>query len=135
MPFEVSAYLLMLTQKGVLTERNPKGIVRSNPGHMEKPEEQSESEINLDKVRAAKQRSREHEVGYQTGQSLGKHLRSSHLLMLPVQMALAPVLLTLSGWWLDRRLGTSPGFTLGGLVFGLAVAVLSLLRSIKEVQD
>jgi len=102
---------------------------------MEKPEDQPESEINLDKVRAAKERSREHEVGYKAGKSLGKQLRSSHLLMLPIQMALAPVLLTLGGAWLDGRLGTSPGLTIGGLVFGLAVAVLSLLRSIKEVQD
>jgi F0F1-type ATP synthase assembly protein I len=102
---------------------------------MEKPEEQSESEISLDEVRAARERAREHEVGYKTGKSLGNQLRSSHLLMLPIQLALAPVLLTLGGWWLDGRLGTSPGFTVGGLVFGLAVAVLSLIRSIKEVQD
>jgi len=99
---------------------------------MVKPEEQSESEINPAKVRAAKQRSRENEVGYKTGQTVGKQLRSSHLLMLPVQMALPPALLTWGGWWIDNSLETSPGFTLGGLVFGLAVSVLTLIRSLKE---
>jgi Putative F0F1-ATPase subunit Ca2+/Mg2+ transporter len=102
---------------------------------MEKPEEKSESENSLDKVRAAKQAYREHEIGYKTGKSLGKQLRSSHLLMLPIQMALAPVLATLAGRWIDGQLETSPGFTLGGLAFGLAVAALSLVRSLKEEQD
>jgi F0F1-type ATP synthase assembly protein I len=102
---------------------------------MEKPEEQSESEISRDKVRAEKERAREHEVGYKLGKSMGTNLRSSNFLLLPIQLALAPVLLTLGGVWIDGKLGTSPGFTIGGLVFGLAVAVLSLLHSIREVQD
>lgn len=102
---------------------------------MEKPEEKSESEIGLDEVRAARKAYREHEVGYKTGKALGEQLRSSHLLMLPIQMALAPVLAILLGRWIDGHLGTSPGFTLGGLAFGLAVAVLSLVRAIKEQKD
>lgn len=102
---------------------------------MENPEKQSESEISLDKVRAEKQRAREHEVGYKLGKSLGTRLRSTTAIMLPVQMALAPVLATLGGWYLDGEIGTSPLFTLGGLVFGMAVAVLTLVRYIKETQD
>jgi len=102
---------------------------------MEKPEEQSESEINPEKVRAAKQRSRENEVGYKLGQSMGARVRSSAAITLPAQMALGPVLLTLAGWWIDGRLGTSPGFTIGGLIFGLGVAVLSLIRYVKEQPD
>lgn len=102
---------------------------------MEKPEEQSESEINPEKVRAAKQRSRENEVGYKLGQSMGTQARSTTAVMLPFQMALAPVLATLLGRWLDGRFGTSPWLTACGLVFGIAVAVLSLIRYVKEQPD
>lgn len=102
---------------------------------MEKPKEQPESEISLDKVREEKQRARENEIGYKLGQSLGTRLRSTTAIMLPIQMALAPLLATMGGWYLDREYGTSPLFTLGGLVFGLAVAVLTLVRYVKETQD
>lgn len=102
---------------------------------MEKPEEQSESEISLEKVQAERDRARENEIGYKLGKSMGGQLRSTSAVLLPVQLALAPVLIGLFGWWVDGKLGTSPGFTIGGLVFGLAVAVLSLLRTLKEVQD
>ncbi len=102
---------------------------------MEKPEEQSESEFSLDKVREEKRKARENEVGYKFGQSLGTRVRSTSAIMLPVQMAIAPVLVTMGGWWVDGKFGTSPLFTLVGLVFGLAVSVLTLVRYIKETSD
>ena len=53
---------------------------------------------------------------------------------MPLQMALAPVLATLGGWWLDRRYGCFPALTLVGLAFGVATAVRSIYRAVKESQ-
>ncbi|MFH2009112.1 MAG: AtpZ/AtpI family protein [bacterium] len=102
---------------------------------MEKPEEQPKAETSVESIREERQRRKSAEPGYKTGKELGKHLRSSTLLMLPFQMALAPVLVTLGGYWLDKWLDTFPWFTVGGLVFGLTVAVRAVIGSIKEVQD
>ena len=35
-----------------------------------------------------------------------------------------------AGWWLDRRLGTSPWLLLLGLFLGAALAFVSLLRAV-----
>lgn len=56
-------------------------------------------------------------------------------MMLPMEMAVAPVLVTLVGWWLDRRYGTSPWLVLAGLAVGLTVAVRAVKRAIKEVSE
>lgn len=34
----------------------------------------------------------------------------------------------LGGMWLDNKLGTTPGFTLGGFAFGMTGALVMLLR-------
>ncbi len=53
--------------------------------------------------------------------------------MLPFEMALAPVLLAVGGWWLDGHFDTSPWLTIVGIVLGLIVAFRSVKRAIKEV--
>lgn len=92
-----------------------------------------ETGSGLERVRKARQESLESEPGYKLGKSLGQKLKRSSLVILPIEMALAPVLLTLGGWWIDRRLDTFPGVTLFALVFGLTVAVRAVVRAIGEV--
>ena len=99
------------------------------PDDPQNPEETSGTE----RVRRERQRRLEAEPGYKTGKAIGQHLRKSTLMVLPIEMALAPVLTTLGGWWADGRLGTSPLFTLLGLGLGLTVAVRAVSRAIKEV--
>ena len=102
---------------------------------MEKPDEQSEREISRTSIREERERRREMDPGYKAGKELGKNLRSGSMIMLPIQMALAPVLATLGGYYLDQYLDSVPWFTIGGLVFGLAVAVRVVFHSIKEAQE
>ena len=67
------------------------------------------------------------------GRALREQAQATKLLMLPMEMAVAPVMVTLVGWWLDRRFGTSPLLVLCGLGIGLTVAVRAVLRAVKEV--
>jgi F0F1-type ATP synthase assembly protein I len=99
----------------------------------ESGESGSPKESGVDRVRAERQRRREAEPGYRTGQAIGEHLRRSSLIVLPIEMALGPVLLALAGWWLDRRYGTSPWFVIIGVVAGLSLAIQAVIRTIKEV--
>ena len=131
----------MRTQKHGLTGRKSKGIVRLKSVFMKKPDERKEppnkpnGELTSEMIRQERLRRREEEPGVKTGKMLGEHLGKSRLLVLPIQMALAPVLVTLGGLWLDRRVGSFPAFTIIGLAFGLTVAVRAVIHSIKEVQD
>ena len=102
---------------------------------MEKPDEQSEREISRDTIRAERKRRREMDPGYKAGKEIGQNLKRGSMIMLPIQMALAPVGLTLGGYYLDKYAGSFPWFTIGGLVFGLTVAVRVVIHSIKEAQE
>ena len=82
---------------------------------------------------AERQKRLEAEPGYKSGKVIGKHLRKSSLIVLPFEMALAPVLLALGGWWLDGKFGTSPILVIVGVALGLVMAVKAILRTIKEV--
>jgi len=43
-------------------------------------------------------------------------------------------LLAAGGLWLDRRLDTTPGFTLAGLVIGFSTALIRLIRQVRAAQ-
>ena len=43
-------------------------------------------------------------------------------------------LLAGGGLWLDRRIGTTPAFTLVGLVLGFAIALVRLIRQARAAQ-
>ena len=117
-----------------MTAPIPEGTVRSELSGEKQPEPaESKPQSGVDKVRAERQRRLEAEPGYKSGEAIGKHLRKSSLIVLPLEMALAPVLLALGGWWLDDRLGTSPLLVIVGLALGLVTAVMAILRTIKEV--
>ena len=108
--------------------------VRSELSGVEQSESgESKSQSGADKVRAERQRRLEAEPGYKAGKALGQHLRGTSLIMLPFEMALAPVLLAVGGWWLDGHFDTSPWLTIVGIVLGLIVAFRSVKRAIKEV--
>jgi F0F1-type ATP synthase assembly protein I len=98
-------------------------------GESQQPPPQS----GVERVRAERQRQLEGEPGYKAGKAIGKHLRRSTLIVLPIEMALAPVLLALGGWWLDNHIETTPWFTIAGAVSGLILSVRAVLRTIKEV--
>jgi F0F1-type ATP synthase assembly protein I len=74
------------------------------------------------------------EPGVRLGRSLGGQSQRANLILMPLQMALAPVLATLGGWWLDRRFGWFPVLTLLGLCLGIATAVRSIVRAVRESQ-
>lgn len=118
-----------------LTRSSPAATVRHELSGVDKPPDPRKTEptSGAERVRKERQRRLEAEPGYKAGKALGRELRKTNLLMLPIEMALAPVLATLGGWWVDRRLDSSPGFTIAGLVCGLIVAVRAVIRAIKEV--
>lgn len=118
-----------------LTEPSPADRVRHELSGVDKPEDpqRPESISGVERVREERQRRLEAEPGYKMGKALGQQIRRSSLLVLPIEMALAPVLAALGGWWLDRRMETSPWFTLIGLLCGLTVAIRAVVRAIKEV--
>jgi len=87
----------------------------------------------VERIRAERQRQLDGEPGYKAGKAIGEHLKRSTMIVLPIEMALAPVLLALGGWWLDDYLDTSPWFTIAGAVSGLILSIRAVLRTIKEV--
>lgn len=87
----------------------------------------------MERVREERKRRQEAEPGFKAGQALGEQAQATRMMLLPMEMAVAPVLVTLFGWWLDRRFGTSPLLVLTGLGVGLTVAVRAVMRAIKEV--
>ena len=100
---------------------------------MPKDSQRPEDPSGVERVQRERQRRLEAEPGYKAGKALHGQFRKGTLIVLPIAMALAPVLTTLGGWWMDGRFGTSPWLTLLGLAFGLAVAVRAVLRAIQEV--
>jgi ATP synthase protein I len=49
-----------------------------------------------------------------------------------LEMAIAVVIGTLGGSWLDQRLGTRPWLALLGILFGVAAGVRGVLRVVQE---
>jgi len=54
-------------------------------------------------------------------------------LTLGIQLAAAVVLFFLVGWWLDTRMGTSPAFTLIGMLLGFVGGMIKFFRSAAEM--
>jgi len=53
---------------------------------------------------------------------------------LAVEMAIAVLLPTLVGWWLDKKTGRTPWFTLGGVILGGAAAIRSAYKALVQLQ-
>ena len=56
------------------------------------------------------------------------YVLAARVTSISLQMALPPS----CGWWLDKRLGTSPWFTIAGVVLGFSISMLELLRLAKD---
>lgn len=52
-----------------------------------------------------------------------------------VEFIAAVGLCVAAGWWLDRRLGTSPWFMLGGLALGFAAGLYRLIGVVRPPKD
>lgn len=66
---------------------------------------------------------------------IGTALREyAPFLTLGFQLAAAVVIFFLIGVWLDDRLGTSPLFTLLGLLLGSAGGFIKFFRSVSELE-
>ena len=48
---------------------------------------------------------------------------------------MAVVVCLVGGWWLDQKLDTEPGFTLGGLVLGSVTGFRILWKLAQSTQD
>lgn len=53
---------------------------------------------------------------------------------LPIVLITPIVVLTVGGWWLDERLKTSPGFTIGGAVLGVITGFINMIRIANRLQ-
>ncbi|MCX7395521.1 MAG: AtpZ/AtpI family protein [Planctomycetales bacterium] len=56
------------------------------------------------------------------------YVLASRVISIGLQMALPPS----GGWWLDKRLGTSPWFTIAGVMLGFMTSMFDLLRLAKS---
>lgn len=50
-------------------------------------------------------------------------------------IGLSIALPVLGGWWLDRKAGTMPWYTLLGLVLGLVLAFAGTYRMLRELEE
>ena len=111
-----------------------RGIVRPNRCGEVKSEEDQDPDLTLDDIRKERQERHDADPGVKLGRDLGRHLRKSSAIILPFQMALAPILMTLLGWWIDRWVGSFPAFTLVGLVLGLISAGRAVAQAVKDTE-
>jgi ATP synthase protein I len=51
-----------------------------------------------------------------------------------IEMAIAVAMGTLGGYWLDKKLGTFPGFFIFGLFAGIGAAVLTVIRIVRTTK-
>jgi len=49
-----------------------------------------------------------------------------------IELGLAVVLLTLGGWWLDTKLGTSPALVLVGAAFGITGGMYRIIWAFNQ---
>jgi F0F1-type ATP synthase assembly protein I len=54
-------------------------------------------------------------------------------LTLGTELAAAVLLMFGIGWWLDRRLGTSPWMMIAGMIFGIGAGLFLFIRSVNEI--
>jgi F0F1-type ATP synthase assembly protein I len=98
------------------------------------PDDHERPDSSLDRIRAERRQRELDEPGVRTGLSLGSSIRRTSLVLLPFELALLPVMVTLLGWWLDRRNGWFPLLTIIGLCLGLGSAARAVVRAVREVQ-
>lgn len=65
-------------------------------------------------------------------EAMGQAMRMSAI---GIEFSISVVGGLLLGWWLDKRWGTNPYFTLGGLVLGSTAGFWALYRVVIASQD
>ena len=92
-----------------------------------------ESEAQDDSPGASSNRPSEPADGRRRRGSQGMAPAILRLTMIGWFVAMSIAVGTIAGWWLDTRLGTAPGFLIGGVLIGVGVALVGMVRMLQRV--